>query len=143
MALFSVTNLPIEPFEVNNETPLLRMISLQTGTRVQTFTNAVRSRDKQCVISGNRVFGAHLDFWTGFEAAHIFPLAFEGLWNDHNFDRWIKSPPNGEKIKGGKINSEQNGLLLRSDIHQLFDMYLVSINPDVCICISMFFMKSY
>ena len=34
---------------------------------------------------------------------------------------------------GGSINSVQNGLLLRSDIHQLFDMYRISINPDVCI----------
>ncbi|KAG9234924.1 hypothetical protein BJ875DRAFT_504372 [Amylocarpus encephaloides] len=23
--------------------------------------------------------------WDGFEAAHIFPLAFEGLWNDYNY----------------------------------------------------------
>ncbi|KAG0636525.1 hypothetical protein HOY80DRAFT_1139044 [Tuber brumale] len=29
-----------------------------------------------------------------------------------------------------KINSSQNGLLLRSDIHKMFDQYLVSVNPD-------------
>lgn len=34
---------------------------------------------------------------------------------------------------GGTINSVQNGLLLRSDIHQLFDFYDFSINPDVCV----------
>lgn len=34
---------------------------------------------------------------------------------------------------GDAINSVQNGLLLRSDIHQLFDNYIVSVNPDVCI----------
>ncbi|KAL9099258.1 MAG: hypothetical protein Q9163_005223, partial [Psora crenata] len=28
------------------------------------------------------------------------------------------------------INSKQNGLLLRSDVHQLFDTYDFSINPD-------------
>ena len=27
----------------------------------------------------------------------------------------------------------QNGLLLRNDIHDLFDSYDVSINPDVCL----------
>jgi hypothetical protein len=31
----------------------------------------------------------------------------------------------------GFINSVQNGLLLRSDIHQLFHGHDVSINPDV------------
>lgn len=52
---------------------------------------------------------ADLDNWTGFEAAHIFPLVFEGLWNDYNYGCWITSPLNGEEIKGGKINSVQNG----------------------------------
>jgi len=31
------------------------------------------------------------------------------------------------------LNSVQNGLLLSSDIHQLFDNYAFSIKPDVCI----------
>ena len=30
-----------------------------------------------------------------------------------------------------KINSLQNGILLRSDIHRDFDEYIVSVNPDV------------
>jgi len=30
-----------------------------------------------------------------------------------------------------KINSLQNGLLLQSNIHQLFDQYLISVNLDV------------
>jgi hypothetical protein len=57
----------------------------------------------------------------GFEAAHIFPLAYEG----HRIQP--------ENTRGGTINSVQNGLLLRSDIHQLFDSYDLSINPDVCL----------
>jgi hypothetical protein len=69
----------------------------------------------------------HLDDWTGFEAAHIFPLAYEGHWTEHGYDRWITIPPK----KGGTINSVQNGLLLESAIHQLFDSYSLSINPDV------------
>ncbi|PMD12137.1 hypothetical protein NA56DRAFT_683493 [Hyaloscypha hepaticicola] len=94
------------------------------------FTDAVRSRDGRCVITGTIATMADFNLWTGFEAAHIFPLAFEGIWEDYNFGRWIKSPLNEEKSKGGKINSSQNGLLLRSDIYQLFDMYFISINPD-------------
>jgi hypothetical protein len=107
------------------------MISQQNGTRVQAFCDAVRSRDRRCVITGKRAINADHNNWAGFEAVHIFPLAFEGLWKDYNYGRWIKSPSNGEEIKGGKINSVQNGLLLRSDIHQLFNTYFISINPDV------------
>lgn len=64
----------------------------------------------------------------GFEAAHIFPLAYLGHWNDNDFSRWIDDP----SPIGGPMNSIQNGLLLRTDIHQLFDNYFFSINPDVC-----------
>jgi hypothetical protein len=32
-----------------------------------------------------------------------------------------------------RINSVQNGLLLRGDLHDQFDQYLFSINPDVSI----------
>jgi hypothetical protein len=109
--------------------PLTRTISLQTGTRVQSFCDTVRSRDRRCVISGKEAKGADYNFWFGFEAAHIFPLACEGHWLNYNYDRWISLSP----IKGGKINSVQNGLLLKSDIHQLFDGYAFSINPDVCL----------
>jgi hypothetical protein len=36
-----------------------------------------------------------------------------------------------DAIGRSKINPLQNGLLLRSDIHQLFDQYPISANPDV------------
>jgi len=65
----------------------------------------------------------------GFEAARIFPLAYEGHWNQHDYSRWITIQPD----TGGSINSVQNGILLREDIHTLFDAYGISINPDVCI----------
>ncbi len=123
--LFSLANLFIDPIHINNEVPLLRTISLQSGTRVQAFINAIRSRDRRCVITG----GEYLDddSWEGLEAAHIFPLAYEQYWTDNNYGRWISIIPD----RGGAINSVQNGLLLRSDIHQLFDSYRFSINPDV------------
>ncbi|KAF4627998.1 hypothetical protein G7Y89_g10152 [Cudoniella acicularis] len=114
------------PFSVNNEPWLLRTISLTTGTRVQSFCDAIRSRDSRCIISGKKAVMAHLDDWTGFEAAHVFPLAYEGHWTQNDYNRWITIPPQS----GGTINSVQNGMLLRSDIHQLFDTYNLSINPD-------------
>src|ERR1700733_2579641 len=96
----------------NNEPWLLRTISLKTRTCTQPFRDAVRSRDHRCVISGIEVASYRGEFfYTGFEAAHVFPLAYEGHWIDNNYSRWITIPPE----KGGTINSVQNGLLLRTD----------------------------
>ncbi|KAF2183148.1 hypothetical protein K469DRAFT_584164 [Zopfia rhizophila CBS 207.26] len=117
-----------DPFDVNNEPYLTRIVSRATGTRTQTFRDAVRSRDRRCVISGKEVLGAEYDYWWGFDAAHIFPLAYEGYWIDHNYGRWITIPP-ADPTKGS-INSVQNGLLLDSSIHQEFDNYGFSVNPD-------------
>jgi hypothetical protein len=67
--------------------------------------------------------------WRDFEVAHFFPLAYEGHWMEHNYDRWITIPPATESA--GSINCVQNGMLLREDIHTLFDGYDVFINLDV------------
>jgi hypothetical protein len=96
---------------------------------VHGFREAVRLRDRRCIITGKVALGAQYDFWEGFEAAHIFPLAYEQHWRNNNFSRWITIRP----AIGGDINSVQNGILLRGDIHHLFDSYSFSINPDVCI----------
>ena len=113
---------------MSNEPWLVRTISHATGTCVKSFCDAVCTRDRRCVISGVKAVSAPFR-WTGFEAAHIFPLAYEGYWNDNDYGRWITiSPENG---KEGTINSVQNGLLLDSAVHQLFDSYDLSINPDV------------
>ena len=108
---------------------LSRALSLQTGPRVQAFRDAVRLRDRRCVVTGEEYLDD--DNWRGFKTAHIFPLAYEQHWVNHNYGRWISTPPNGEEIKGGKINSVQNGLLLASTIYQGFDFYCFSINPEV------------
>ncbi|KAI9879850.1 MAG: hypothetical protein M1830_006873 [Pleopsidium flavum] len=115
-----------DSFSINDEPWLARMFSHSTGTRTIAFCDAVRSRDRRCIITGEEAVNAEFGSWTGFEAAHIFPLAHEGHWIQYNFDRWITKSP----VNGGSINSMQNGLLLGAGIHQLFDHYEVSINPD-------------
>jgi hypothetical protein len=107
------------------------MISQQTGNRTQSFCDAVRSRDGQCVITGQQAPDADNGNWDGLQAAHIFPLAYEDHWNQSNYSNLITIPPASETA--GSINSVQNGLLLRNDIHHLFDCYDFSINPDVCL----------
>ena len=111
---------------ISNEPWLVRTISVATGSCISSFRDSVRERDSRCVITGHDAL-ACLGDWTGYEAAHIFPLAYQSHWNDHNYSRWITIPP----ATGSLINSVQNGLLLRSQIHVLFDNYHLSINPDV------------
>ena len=121
-----------DPVYLTHEIPLVRTISLATGTRTKAFTDAVRSRDSQCVISGRPVKTRNgVSSYTAFQAAHVFPLAYEGDWVKQNLGRWITEIPS----RGGSINSVQNGLLLTNDMHALFDTYCLSINPDVCISI--------
>ncbi|MCJ1256007.1 hypothetical protein MMC24_003826 [Lignoscripta atroalba] len=108
----------------NNEPPLTRTISRDDGTRHESFRNAVRARDDRCPVTGQEVLD---DDWSGFQATQIFPLAYENHWNEQSYNRWISSVP---PSTGGSINSVQNGLLLRSDMHGRFDNYSFSINPD-------------
>ena len=35
------------------------------------------------------MLGAQYDRWHGFEAAHIFPLAYEQYWNNQGYSRWL------------------------------------------------------
>jgi hypothetical protein len=61
--------------------------------------------------------------------AHIFPLAQESYWTEHDYGRWILDTPESTGV--AKINAPQNGILLESGMHKQFDEYLVSVNPDV------------
>ncbi|KAL2757722.1 hypothetical protein ACRALDRAFT_1074649 [Sodiomyces alcalophilus JCM 7366] len=69
-----------------------------------------------------------MNMWSGFEAAHIFPLAYQHHWMQRDFDRWVTLPPRtGPECS---IHSVQNGLLLLSHLHNRFNDYFFSINPD-------------
>ncbi|CAK7210933.1 hypothetical protein SBRCBS47491_000946 [Sporothrix bragantina] len=125
---------PLEPgdyvvsgshFEVTQEPVLTRALSLTSGMRVRSFRAAVRERDGRCVVTKFVNTAAKMDEWTRFQAAHIFPLAYEQQWVDGNYGSYITLVP----ATGGSINSVQNGLLLRTDLHDGFDQYLFTINP--------------
>lgn len=118
--------------ELNDEDALLRAVSeLSTGTRSTAFTKAVRLRDRGCVVTkeaqGESLIQAGI--WFGFEAAHVFPLAYSALWDDQGFDAAITASESNDD----SINSVQNGILLRTDLHQLFDSYHFSISTKVCL----------
>ncbi|KAJ9270606.1 hypothetical protein DTO212C5_3395 [Paecilomyces variotii] len=118
---------PAGNFTLTGEVPASRIISHSVSGREESFRDDVRKRDQGCVLSGTKNTMASFGQWRGFEAAHIFPLEKELLWIKEDCQRWITDI---DDERDTKINSPQNGLLLRADIHSLFDDYLVSVNPD-------------
>ena len=114
---------------VSDEAWLVRTASVSTATNTKEFCHAIRERDRRCVITGKGARNATVGCWVGLDATHVFPPAYEDHWVNHSYGDWITLQPES----GGSINSVQNGMLLTSDLRVLFDSYIVSINPDVCI----------
>ena len=79
---------------------LVRTVSVSSGTRIGAFRDAIRERDKRCVITGEV---ADDRFWWDFQAAHIFPLVYEGHWGEFNHGRWTTISPATESA--GPISS--------------------------------------
>ena len=102
-----------------------RASSITSGARAETFQQEVRARDRRCVVSKVENYPGAME-WHGFQAAHIFPIAYESQWVANDYGRWITLPP----LSGGNINSVQNGILLRSHLHTMWENYVFSINPD-------------
>ena len=67
--------------------------------------------------------------WATFEAAHVFPLESENLWTQWHLGRRFTDMDGTVGVP--EMNSCQNGLMLRSHVHDLFDQYLLSVDPDV------------
>ncbi|KAK9322762.1 HNH endonuclease-domain-containing protein [Lipomyces orientalis] len=103
------------------------MSSLSASGRVRSFPAAVRDRDRRCVITGIPVSQREplLRRWTIYDAAHIFPVALESIFHNYNFGELVVLDE-----RDGSVNSPQNGLLLKKDVHALFDQYEISINPN-------------
>jgi hypothetical protein len=120
---------PIGHIEVTDEVSSLRLLSHSVSGRENRFRDGVRARDGRCVITGLVNTLAPFGSWDVFEAAHVFPLQHESIWIHQGYGRWVTNMPN--EIAASRINSTQNGLLLKRDIHPLFDSYKVSINPNV------------
>ena len=101
----------------------------------------VRDRDSRCCITGDLVAG---EDYTGFEAAHIFPLSETDIvsfsicicqshltslkWNHLDYKCFIKDDQVGP---GLEMNSIQQGFLCSTTEHRMFDDYSIAVNPDV------------
>lgn len=115
-------------FSMTDESLVRRVHSRSSASQNTSFRDAVRARDGLCVLSGTPNGNAIINDWSAFEAAHIFPLECASLWTQYGFSRLVTQTPN---INTNSMNSVQNGLLLTSSIHRLFDNFLVSVNPYV------------
>ncbi|KAL7620654.1 hypothetical protein AAE478_009649 [Parahypoxylon ruwenzoriense] len=115
--------------DINDRQVVARTRSYSTGTRLESFRNQVRERDGRCVVSKLESDGPIYGDWLGFEAAHIVPLACEQIWRGQGFGNLITIPPPPPRQQD-TVNSVQNGLLLRAHLHQLFDSFYFSINPN-------------
>ena len=104
-----------------------RSLSYSLSGRDNAFCQDVRARDGKCVITGRVNKLAPYGQWFGYQAAHVFPLRHESLWNQDNCSRWIRDLQDDAE----SINSVQNGLLMHAHVHLAFDQYAFSINPDV------------
>ena len=92
------------------------------------------------MISGRGGLLASSGVWANLEAAHVFPPERENLWDEFGYSMWITNMDETTGIS--KIDSVQNGLLIKRDLHSAFDQYLFSINPDVCTLEGPFFFLS-
>lgn len=107
---------------MTDEAFVQRLVSYDQSGRINGFRHGTRGRDGKCTVSGTVNRNAPIT-WSGFEAAHVFPVEQEGVWIDNDFRTWVTD--------ASGINSLQTGLLMKGDIHKNFDNYLISINPDV------------
>lgn len=72
------------------------------------------------------------------KAAHIFPISRVSDWELGNYQRFINDTSPANEIGETKLYSPQNGLLLRSDIHEEFDDFSIGVDPDVSYFLSFY-----
>jgi len=116
--------------QVSKEPWVHCLITHSNTGREERFRNEVRHRDRKCVITGVSIPEAHIQAhnWDISDAAHIPPLWHESHWIQHNCEQWITDMD--DATGSSKINSSQNGFLLRIEVHRMFDQHPISVNPD-------------
>ncbi|KAF8323479.1 uncharacterized protein EI90DRAFT_3076774 [Cantharellus anzutake] len=99
-----------------------------TPSETEHYQTRVRARDPCCLISGLPVIRGN---YSRFKAAHIFPRAHDIQWTHRGYPSRITDPAPLAEVGGPtKIDSIQNVLLLRSDLHDAWDNYEFGVNPD-------------
>lgn len=65
---------------------------MASETCVTAFRDAIRERDRRCIVTGRAIY-AEFGVWRTFQAAHIFPLAYGGHWTANSYVCWITIQP--------------------------------------------------
>ncbi|KAK9493300.1 hypothetical protein V1508DRAFT_403995 [Lipomyces doorenjongii] len=104
---------------ITKEWCITRVPSYTVSGRDEKCRPRVRERDGKCVITGAVNPRKH--------TICIFPLSGELWFSANGFSRWIT---NREDEHDTGTNSCQNGLLMRSHVHEEFDNFSFSINVD-------------
>ncbi|KAF3211247.1 hypothetical protein TWF106_007870 [Orbilia oligospora] len=124
---------------VSDELYLDRVLSHSVTPRDSAFRDKIRHRDRGCVLSGVINKAADRGNWKAFEAAHIWPLSKGTEWVRQNAGCWITDSDG--LSNEDKMNSPQNGILLSSNSHMLFNSHTLAVNPEVEV--SPFFVAQY
>ncbi|TFL03085.1 hypothetical protein BDV98DRAFT_591876 [Pterulicium gracile] len=93
------------------------------------FVSRVRNRDGRCFINEELVDSSE-DYFGDMCVSHTHPIAHADSWNRNGVERWILDDAFEAEQDPTKINSVQNGLLLRADVPAVWDHYLLGINVD-------------
>lgn len=75
----------------------------------------------------------------GLQASHIFPTSQLLEWNRANYRRYITDTSPATQLGDSGLYSPQNGLFLDAAVHQMFDEFLVGVDPDVRVLNFFFF----
>lgn len=103
-----------------------------TSSSTSTFRGPIRLRDAGCVLRNTRVnpLKDPRTAYSGYECAHIVPRSLLAeVWLPRGFYHHITNLE--DKSPTAKINSDQNGIMLSSDLHAMFDAWKIGIDVDV------------
>ncbi|KGO70434.1 hypothetical protein PITC_015400 [Penicillium italicum] len=96
----------------------------------RTFRDSLRNRDTYCAITGPPRVINHESPFQGLEATHVFPVSLISEWKQDNYEQYITDPSPSNDVGESRLYSAQNGLLLSTDIHILFDAFTIGVDPD-------------
>lgn len=102
---------------------------MNSGSRATDFRNAIRRRDQKCVFLSEEQVNIARGYLISFKAAQIFLLAYQEHWCHKNdcYGLLYLSDTGGPVL----VNLVQSVLLLRTDLHALFNRYHLSMNRFV------------
>ncbi|KAA8898471.1 hypothetical protein FN846DRAFT_991558 [Sphaerosporella brunnea] len=112
--------------------------------RTPAFRAAVEKRYPQCLLSGARNHPEDLQrlegelTGPGLEAAHIVPIGRPDLWSEAMVTAVRASRYKCKMAQSDTYtdnNCVENGVLLRADLHRMFDRFFWSVNPKTNIVV--------